>query len=96
MKKYRIKCEEQIFELACDRVTINEEGNIDIITDGAVVGCFSEWVYFYQIVTPKEDVEAIKKYYQGFSYKPPKFRNIEAIEKIVDALNELREHVDVD
>ena len=53
MEKYRIKCEDQIFEIQCDFVVVNEEGHLDIIIDEVVQGCFCEWSYFYQ-QTPKK------------------------------------------
>lgn len=97
MKNYKIKCDDQIFEMMCDHAVVNEDGHLELFIDTHKEGCFCDWDYYYQILPydsveqARQRVEEAKKYFQGFSYEPPKFKSQEeqAISKVVDALKEL-------
>ena len=96
MKKYRIKSEDEVFEMSCDHVEINNDGHLELYIDDVREACFTEWDYFYRVI-PKDveelSLEEIKRYYQGFSYVPPKERERRATAVLVDALKELQDAV---
>jgi hypothetical protein len=70
MKKYIIKSRDEMFKIECDCIEVNDKEHLDIIINEGVEGCFNDWDYFY-LELPLDE-EEVKKYFQGFSYKPPK------------------------
>lgn len=98
MKKYLIKTGEEQLNIFCHHIEINEDGHLELFIDTVLEACFTEWDYFHRVLhdNDKPNSEDILRYYQGFSYLPPKAREEGAIAKIVDALKELHDAVNAE
>lgn len=96
MKQYKIKTGDDELDIYCDYIIINDDGHLELFIDTILEACFTEWDFFFRILPVEEEEsveEAIKRYYQGFSYLPPKAREESAIAKLVNALKELHDAV---
>lgn len=99
MKKYVIKTGDDELNIYCHHIEINEDGHLELFIDTVLEACFTEWDYFHRVLPLKSDelnAEDVMRYYQGFSYLPPKAREERAVAKIVDALKELHDAVNAE